>query len=120
LGRFGGFAGQVTVFRAMEGQLAEGRWTRRFARHLVILVVVASAPFLFGCSTNPAGNSYTDGYNYGNSYWPSAKHNGLSDAQECAALSSNARSGGDIDQWEVGCVAAGKALVSNSNDTGGT
>ncbi len=28
--------------------------------------------------------------------------------------------GDDINQWEVGCVAAGKALVSNSNDTGGT
>ena len=74
----------------------------------------------FGCSNHPTGNSYTHGYNYGDSYWPTAKDNGLSDAQECAALSSNAPSGDDIQQWEVGCVAAGKTLVSNSNDTGGT
>jgi hypothetical protein len=104
----------------VDKQTPEGRRNRRFARHLIILVVVASAPFLFGCSTHPAGNSYTDGNNYGASYWPSAKDNGLSDAQECAALSSNAPSNDDIDQWEVGCVAAGKALVSNSNDTGGS
>ncbi len=115
------YAGRVTVFAAVDQQPTEERQTRRIARILIILVVVASAPFFFGCSTHStAGGSYTDGHNYGNSYWPSAKVNGLSDAQECAALSSNAPSGDDIDQWELGCVAAGKALVSNSSDTGGT
>ncbi len=56
-----------------------------------------------------------DGYNYGNSYWPQAKDNGLGYAEECSALSRNAPSGDDLDQWEAGCISAGKADVSDPN-----
>ena len=81
----------------------------------MLFVAVASVASLgAGCSM-PQHNSYTDGYNYGNSYWPQAKDNGLGYAEECAALSGNAPSGDDVDQWEAGCVAAGKALVTDSN-----
>lgn len=56
-----------------------------------------------------------DGYNYGDSYWPTAKNDGLSYTQECSALSGNAPSGDDLNEWEKGCVAAGQADVTDTN-----
>jgi hypothetical protein len=60
-------------------------------------------------------HAYMDGSNYGDSYWPTAKDNGLSYSQECSALSVNAPSEDDVTQWEAGCVAAGQALVTDPN-----
>ena len=92
-------------------------------RELVLCVAVATALLFAGCSmsapstgSQSAGSSaYMDGYNYGDSYWPQAKDNGLSYTQECSTLSGNAPSGVDVNQWEAGCVAAGQALVTDPN-----
>jgi hypothetical protein len=92
-------------------------------KRLLVLVSVAVASLAAGCSTQPAGggsSAYMDGYNFGDSFWPTAKNDGLSDTQECANQSSNAPGNDDLGQWEAGCVAAGKSLVTNSNDTGGS
>ena len=66
-------------------------------------------------SQSAGSSAYMDGYNYGDSYWPEAKDNGLSYTQECSTLSGNAPSGDDVNQWEAGCVAAGQALVTDPN-----
>ena len=95
-------------------------------RKLVLLIAVATASLSAGCSmpgSQSAGSSapsagstaYSDGYSYGSSYWPQAKDNGLSYTQECSALSGNAPSGDDVNQWEAGCVSAGQALVTDPN-----
>jgi hypothetical protein len=84
----------------------------------MIFVAIVTASLFAGCSMeqqSTGSSAYTDGHNYGNSYWPQAKDNGLSYAQECSALSGNAPSGDDLDQWEAGCIAAGKADVSDGN-----
>lgn len=48
-----------------------------------------------------------------------AKDSGLSYAQECAALSENAPGSDDVNQWEAGCIAAGKADVTDDNPEAG-
>jgi hypothetical protein len=100
-------------------------------RWILVVAIATSSLLAAGCSTSsgglqdesgslsPAqqaeGHAYMDGYNYGDSYWPTAKDNGLSYTQECSALSGNAPSGDDANQWEEGCIAAGQALVTDSN-----
>ena len=84
----------------------------------MIIGAIAIASLFAGCSMEQpttGSSAYTDGYNYGNSYWSQAKDNGLSYAQECSALSGNAPSGDDVGQWEAGCIAAGRADVTDSN-----
>ncbi len=101
-------------------------------RRWVLVVAIATSSLLAAdCSTSsgglqdesgslsPAqqveGHAYMDGYNYGDSYWPTAKNNGPSYMQECSALSGNASSEDDLTEWEAGCVAAGQADVTDTN-----
>jgi hypothetical protein len=66
-------------------------------------------------SQSAGATAYMDGYHWGDSYWPTAKNDGLSYAGECSNQSGNAPSGDDVSRWEAGCIAAGQADVSDYN-----